>query len=150
MTPRWNLIHVLVVLALLAIALALCLPTPFDGIFGMVLIGFALYPARLAGEQAIDWPSTFLCAACLVGLTLGVHYFGQWFAAHRGAAWPWRRTVQFVGIVLLLFVAGIAAIGITHQATWLATSEEKLTRRGSFREIAPAGGEKFDVNELER
>jgi hypothetical protein len=39
--------------------------------------------------------------------------------------------------VVVAFVAGISAVGITHQTAWLATSPDPLLRRsGSFREVA--------------
>ncbi|MCA9071447.1 MAG: DUF1559 domain-containing protein, partial [Planctomycetaceae bacterium] len=41
-------------------------------------------------------------------------------------AWPKRWTACILGLVLMMFIAGIALVGMTHQIAWLATSEEPL------------------------
>lgn len=40
--------------------------------------------------------------------------------------WRWRWTISVASIVLLMFIAGIAFVGVTHQAIWLATSPEPI------------------------
>jgi hypothetical protein len=42
-----------------------------------------------------------------------------------------RWTAAILGVVVLMFVAGIAAVGVTHQTAWLATSPEPFAERGS-------------------
>jgi prepilin-type N-terminal cleavage/methylation domain-containing protein len=125
MRRAFTLIELLVVIAIIAILLAL---VNLDAIVAL-LIGWVRYPLRLMSERAIDWPAVILCAVCLAGLTVGVHGFGRWFAGSRPApaVWPWSRTFKLVGLVLLMFSAGIAAIGVTHQIVWLATTKERLT-----------------------
>lgn len=89
--------------------------------------GWLKYPIRLAEEREIDWPNTLLCVVCVFGFTFGVHFFGRWFAAHRQTTWSWKRTLKLVAILMLMFLAGIAAIGMTHEGVWLATTKEPLT-----------------------
>ena len=47
-----------------------------------------------------------------------------------GAVQPWRPGWTVVGLaaVLLLFIAGIATIGITHQTAWLFTAKEPFIK----------------------
>jgi prepilin-type N-terminal cleavage/methylation domain-containing protein len=46
--------------------------------------------------------------------------------------WSVRSTAALVGVIVLLFAAGVSAIGITHQTTWLATTDQPRTQRSSF------------------
>lgn len=61
-------------------------------------------------------------AVCTVLLGLGAHYFCKWLLGEWRARW----TVLGLAGVLLLFVTGIAIIGITHQAAWLFTAKGPL------------------------
>ncbi|MDY3556486.1 DUF1559 domain-containing protein [Gemmata sp. JC717] len=47
----------------------------------------------------------------------------RWLA---GGAWPWTRSLKCVALVVLIFVAGIAMVGVTHQTAWLVRSPEPL------------------------
>jgi hypothetical protein len=69
--------------------------------------------------------------ACLVGVIVGAHLFLRWL--HRATAtqpdtprWPLRRTLRLVAMVVVMFVAGIAVVGVIHQTSWLARSPEPL------------------------
>ena len=67
----------------------------------------------LAGEAAI----------CVAVLAAGSHWFCAWLyrEAYAGAAgaWRFRWTATGLGLLFLLFAAGIGIIGLTHQAAWL-------------------------------
>jgi len=115
----------------------------------LVIVGIVGFLTALGGDQymieipaklAFGWygfiklnlnamqPNSVLIAegvACTVLLAFGGHYFCRWLWARMAPAgsqaWRVRWTVAGLGSVLLLFVAGIATIGITHQAAWLFT-----------------------------
>lgn len=97
-----------------------------------LLFGWVLYPFHSMGEASIDWSNLAISLIALTFLTLGVHAFARWFHASGKPvrSWQWRWTFGLVGILLFAFVAGIAAIGITHQATWLVTNKEPLIEGG--------------------
>src|SRR5262249_9257130 len=64
---------------------------------------------------------------------LGGHALGRWLFAGKPQAdnagsrvWTPRWTITLLSLVVLLFVAGIAAVGIAHQVAWLATSPEPI------------------------
>ena len=71
---------------------------------------------------------------CLGLLLVGTHLFASW--VHRNwrrpgdegdatpQRWAKRWTFGVVSIVVLMFAAGIAAIGTTHQAYWLVSSKD--------------------------
>jgi hypothetical protein len=69
-------------------------------------------------------------AVCVGALATGGHWFARWLYREMvpNATVPWRPgwTVAGLGGVLLLFAAGIATIGITHQAAWLYTAKGPL------------------------
>lgn len=75
-------------------------------------------------------------AVCVVALGFGGHYFLRWLVA----GWRPRWTVLGLAGVLLLFVAGIAIIGITHQTAWLFTAQQPL--------IVDSWGPRFKIPEV--
>ena len=90
-----------------------------------LLFGWAAFMAMNAGAMQ---PNAFLIAeaiVCTVILGIGAHFFCRWLwvkmTPEGAAVWRVRWTVTGLAGVLLLFVAGIATIGITHQTAWLFT-----------------------------
>lgn len=69
---------------------------------------------------------------CLIALGVGSHYFCRWLYAAMvpGAAGGWRTrwTAMGLGLLFLLFAAGVGIIGLTHQAAWLIGAKEPLFR----------------------
>lgn len=83
---------------------------------------------------------------CVVVLGVGGHYFCRWlWGQMAGSAMGWqpRWTVAGLAGVLLLFVTGIAIIGITHQTAWLFTSKalvvDSFTTRARISEALLVG-----------
>jgi hypothetical protein len=69
--------------------------------------------------------------ACLVGVIFGAHLFLRWLHLATAAQpdtprWPLGRTLRLVAMVVVMFVAGIAVVGVIHQTSWLARSPEPL------------------------
>lgn len=111
------------------------------GIFGfLTALGGEQYMIEIPLRLATGWygflklnlnamqPNSTLIAegvACTVLLAFGGHCFCRWLwarmAPEGSQAWRARWTLAGLGSILLLFVAGIATIGITHQAAWLFT-----------------------------
>jgi len=106
--------------------------------FFYLLAGWALFLARVWPHVAIDWFNLGLAGACLAGLVCGLHFFFVWLhreitlrkPAHEleskkerqaQRTWKLRTTLSIIGIVVLMFVAGIAAVGTVHQLVWLRT-----------------------------
>ncbi|WP_157506827.1 DUF1559 domain-containing protein [Gemmata obscuriglobus] len=89
--------------------------------------GWVTYLRRVIPNVNPDPWAVGTAVASLAGVTVGSHYFLRWLA---GGAWPWTRSLKCVTLVLLMFVAGIAMVGVTHQAAWLARSPEPLVSDG--------------------
>lgn len=116
--------------------------------FLMNLIGgWIMFLGRVAPEIAINIGGMATAIVCLAALVLGSHLFLSWFYREAGRRdtdegpperlWHWRWTLSIVGAVVLMFVAGISAVGVTHQTFWLATSPEpNLEGLGGIRDAA--------------
>ena len=114
-----------------------CLGELSSEVFGRLLFGWWSYLARVMPRVTVAWDSVATGVVCLVLFTLGLHGFLRWFYAEVQRAsgppdlarrrWRARWTASLVAIVILMFVAGIAATGLTHQAGWLLSSKKPLT-----------------------
>jgi hypothetical protein len=108
-----------------------------------LLFGWAVYLYRVVPQVTVSWPGVFTAVVCLVGLAVGLHLFLRWLGSRVG---PWRRrwTAAVLGVVVLMFVAGISAAGVAHQTGWLLTSPEPLITRSS----GDIGGRIWSLNNL--
>ena len=69
---------------------------------------------------------TFFCLIVAVHLLMRQFYNGL-EADGTPRFWPKRWSVTIVFGVLMLFVSGIAAIGVTHQISWIRSSPNQFT-----------------------
>lgn len=96
-------------------------------------LGWIYYLVRVVPQVRPDPAAVGTAVVCLAVVTLGCHLFARWLHAHvrpESPAWSWRWTARGVAVVILLFVAGTAAVGVVHQTAWLATAKEKLLTGG--------------------
>src|ERR1700680_130648 len=125
---RW----VLVVLPLLLCCglLDLLPPIPFE-IAGRLAFGWVPFLNGVLPEMTIDWAGVETAVLSLAGLGIGLHYFCRWLHGQIRAKYPnqaseqrWqaRWTIGLLAVIILMFIAGIAAVGLTHQTVWLANS----------------------------
>lgn len=97
---------------------------------GYLLLGWIAFLANALGRVRVNPVAVVTFALCLGAFGTGVHLFGRWlygeWTARRGERKPWPRrwTLAIAALVVLLFTAGIACIGLMHQSAWLATSGE--------------------------
>jgi hypothetical protein len=120
-------------------------PDPFSTVYLLayfhLVIGWLSFLVRVIPNVTIDWFSTALAGGCLLGLVGGMHFFGAWLhreiqskRAHHEttfaeaplppSTWKFRTTLSVLGIFVLMFVAGTAAVGSLHQLIWLRTRSE--------------------------
>jgi hypothetical protein len=103
-----------------------------------LVAGWAFFLSRVVPNMVVNWIALGEAGICLVGLVCGLHFFCAWL--HREIArkrvlqqlgpdeilpslgtWKLRSTLSIVGIVVLMFVAGISAVGSVHQLVWIRT-----------------------------
>lgn len=102
-------------------------------------LGWVPYLSRVLPQLRPDPWAVGTAVACLVGVTLGTHAFLKWLYAATSdepRRWRWKWSLQLVGLVVLVFGAGIAFTGVVHQTSWLVRSPEPLfrnSRDGAYR-----------------
>ena len=115
--------------------MALFAVNPVESIVSVVdalLLGGFRTLVRFMNERVVDGPPTL---AFLVGLTVlivGVHLFVRWLAnvmqrqlpIVRLTSWRLRSSIALVSLVMTFFLAGICAVGVTHQMTWILSDPE--------------------------
>jgi prepilin-type N-terminal cleavage/methylation domain-containing protein len=129
--PRcgFNRIELIVVIAIIATLVALAfssngvwiLEVPFT-----LALGWVTHLWRVTPKLNPDPWTVGTALLCLAGVTVGSHYFLRWVAGSE-LLWPWKRTLRIVGLIVLMFVSGIAVVGMIHQTSWLVRSPEPLT-----------------------
>lgn len=117
----------LLLLALLIGFALIAAATDFEVSFALVF-GWIPFLVRVLPRVAVDRPSVAVGIAALILFTLGVHLAGR-----RWLRWRFGRSVGMTAGVGLLFAAGIAVVGMTHQVGWLATSPEPWRVEGLAR-----------------
>ena len=124
---------VLCLFCLVAPAIGLGLPAE---VCWKLIAGWASFLYRVVGKISVSCVGVISALVWGGGFVAGLHWFAQWFTAARQAesseggrtVWPWRWTLSIAGLIVTAFAAGIALTGVAHQALWLLTSSEPLTR----------------------
>ena len=148
-------LSIIVIFAAGFLALGCILPPAAD-LFHYLTAGWAMFLWRVIPETSLSRDGVLTAAFCLVGLSAGLHYFLGWLyremycqpgkpedagdvgSPARGSAdqtlrrWPVRWTGMLLGLLVLMFIAGLSAVGITHQTTWLVRSPESLVDGNSI------------------
>ncbi len=95
--------------------------------------GWMGFLGRVIPQLTVNWVGVITAIVCVLALAVGLHHFLRWSfrQAQPEQRWALRWTLSILGVVVLMFVAGIAAVGVSHQAVWLATSPEPLGHWGS-------------------
>jgi len=116
---------------------AICLPFSFMCLMGPVdslllavdfLFGWMLFPFNVLPSITVNIEACLSAIVCLAMLTTGVHFFLRWLYAQRRLAgdpasprsWRLNWTVIGLAVVMLMFVAGVSAVGVVHQVVWLS------------------------------
>jgi prepilin-type processing-associated H-X9-DG protein len=120
----------LVAILLLLLTLSVLGGPPPPVIFvGYLIFGWIGYLARVIPQVQSNWMAVFTGALCLVGVISLGHMLGRWLLREMtGRSWKMTWTVAITAIIVLMFVAGIGAVGVAHQSVWLARSERPMFR----------------------
>jgi len=131
-SPLFGKILVILLVVILAI---LCLPLLVAGnaqILHLFMFGWLEFLSRTVARISWNWDLVGMAAMCLGALLVLTHGFLKWLttqiAISRGRvwSWPWRWTWCGTLSLGVLFLVGMAAGGIVHQAGWIAASPEPL------------------------
>ncbi|MBA3685891.1 MAG: sulfite exporter TauE/SafE family protein [Planctomycetes bacterium] len=89
----------------------------------LVIFGWIPFLMRVSGEWRWSPEGILTFAVCTALLTIGAHLFLRRLRRSMDpAATPWRArwTVSLAALVVVLFGAGVATLGVVHQTSWLA------------------------------
>jgi hypothetical protein len=103
-------------------------------VLGHLFLGWAFFLYRVLPGISLSWVGVATTLLCLGLLSFGLHRFSNGFYAQVQKRrqvetiqpWRWRWTVSLLAVIVLMFVAGIAAVGIVHQTVWLVTAPEPI------------------------
>jgi hypothetical protein len=155
--PGFTWVKLLVVIAVIVFLMCLVVPSRSNWVFeapATLAFGWLWYLKRVIPQLNPDPGAVAIAVGCLLGVVFGSHTFLRWVYAASGSSptacpttdppttpipslrrWPWKWTLQLVGLVVLIFVAGVAVTGIIHQTGWLIHSPEPRLR-GGMREVS--------------
>ncbi len=128
-------IHELRKRTLIAVALAMLFVIAcFSEICFPLCFGWVNFVARTFPKVHVRWDATALFLGLLIVAIAGVHSFLRWFISeinvHRSAQvairWSFRASVCGTLLVLMIFVVGMAMVGVIHQCGWLLTAPEAI------------------------
>jgi len=136
--PSWRRVWGRVGGAVIAILVAVIAPEAvWQAVFALAA-GWIPFLRHTVPRMTVDWPQVWLTLAALGAFVAGLHRFLRWLlrdgATVAASAWRFRWTAAVATLVLVMFVAGTAMVGIVHQFVWLARSDEPWTKN-SFRQI---------------
>lgn len=98
-----------------------------------LLFGWFPFLDRALAQGSVDGPSLLMGLAALVMVCGATHWIGRKVVAQQISSevvvnqrWTWRSTVAVTCGLVVLFAAGIAVVGVGHQAVWLV-SESRVS-----------------------
>jgi hypothetical protein len=105
-------------------ATAFILQIPWHLAFGWISFLIANAPKmKVSGASLVS--AVILLVLLLIGLQL---FLSQGAANTNLRRWHWRWTFSILGLVILMFAAGISAAGVVHQLGWLLTGPDRMLR----------------------
>lgn len=113
----FSLRELLIVIGIIAALISLLIGGPLE----QLLFGWLYFPFRVLPQITVDWPSAILGLVSMAIFCTGLHVTIRWFLQQTAPrAWPLRVTLVIAASLVLMFAAGTAMVGATHQSLWLA------------------------------
>jgi prepilin-type processing-associated H-X9-DG protein len=118
-------------LSLTAIIIGLSIATFFLGLEGAAYLVFGWVPflSNTLPRIQVDWPSIVLGAGAFAGFVIGLHWVARALIGQKGVPWKLRSSLICSSLIVIVFAAGVAVIGVVHQIGWLVTAREPLMVR---------------------
>lgn len=132
----FTLVELIVVIAIIGILVCLLGGGPIEALF-QLCFGWIFYLRRVSQEVTVDWPNVLFALVSFLLFSVGCHWFAAWaYAARRVGSpsdqlaetthrtWRWKWSMSLSTLIVLVFVAGTAMIGLTHQISWAIQDDE--------------------------
>jgi hypothetical protein len=104
--------------------------------FNVLVSGWLTYARDILPRITVSPGPVISAGVYLIAFTVGVHFLLRWLYRETGSGepnratrrgpWRWRWTLSGVCVVILMFAAGTAAVGVVHQIAFLATSDQPV------------------------
>lgn len=96
-----------------------------------MLFGWLYFPVQTIPKMTADWPTAILGLISAGLFVPGLHWTVRWFIQPSGPdgltrQWSWRASAGVSLLLVLLFCAGTAMVGMTHQFVWLLTGKRSV------------------------
>ena len=109
---------------LFVVLLGMCVISP--SAVEQLLLGWLYFPISVVPKMSVNGPSVVLGSVATIAFVIGLHATLRWFmgnvrlgASLSQGGWRFRLTFACASMLLLMFAAGTAMVGATHQAIWL-------------------------------
>ena len=93
-------------------------------------LGWLAYLVRVLPEVSVNLGAVFFAVLTLLAFGVGAHHALRWLyrswganADESGRVWLPRWTVSLTALLVLLFAANIAVVGIVHQTGWIVSGD---------------------------
>jgi prepilin-type processing-associated H-X9-DG protein len=112
--------------ALMVVVVGLVVATYYLTLEGAayLVFGWIVFLGRTLPRVQVDWPGVALGGVALVLFMAGLHAVARGLLRPYGVRWKVRWSLTAALLVVLVFTAGVAVIGVVHQVGWLATARE--------------------------
>lgn len=96
-----------------------------------LVAGWALFLNRTLDQVTWNWVELIFAIGIILVLTMGLHWFIRTTPFKDSLdgtkkTWQLKTTVSLVCLLMLLFVAGTAMVGIVHESIWTMTSKQPI------------------------
>lgn len=130
-------VGLVVIYSCLGLGLTGSLP-PFVDVLGMLLVGWIAFLVSVIPRIQVHGGLAVSAAIYFVLFVLGLHYFLQWLTREITGgrlAWRWSWTTRAVITPLLMFLVGVASVGLLRQSQWLIGSPRPLYENRFWRRV---------------
>jgi hypothetical protein len=129
-------------------------PSPVSLSLAWLPVGWVGYLIRVLPNVSIDKAGLLTFALCVALFSVGLHFFLRWLlrevritdAAAGHARWLPRWSGMIIAVLVLMFTAGIATVGVAHQSGWLLRSREPWVEEHSY--LPGRGPSEFNLKEI--
>ncbi|MCI0702756.1 MAG: hypothetical protein L0241_16875 [Planctomycetia bacterium] len=132
-----RLANLLELLAMLFLSVVVIVPAFYVVILGRfwvaqipfeLAVGWAQYLLRVLSQVNADVWAVASAVACFAAVIVGTHFTVRWLLAASDRRWPWKRTLQVVALLVVMFASGLAFTGLIQQTGWLIRTPEPLVK----------------------
>ncbi|MEI8382125.1 MAG: DUF1559 domain-containing protein [Planctomycetota bacterium] len=106
------------------VVIALILAGPIE----QLMFGWIYFPLRTIPKFTPDWPTAILGSVSVIAFLVMLDRTMKWLRDKSGGSpgrihWQFRSTVILGVMLVVLFAAGTAMVGATHQMIWMMTGK---------------------------